>query len=65
MTNGDWIRSMTDEQLAEFLDRLIDSPCIYCRNGDGISCDMPDNGYDCLRERLAWLKQEHKGDGND
>lgn len=32
MTNGDWIRSLTDEELAAFLDHAIEFPCDSCCN---------------------------------
>ena len=58
MTKGDWIRSMTDEQLAEFLADIID--CWHCPTyqecTDVKSCD---------NALLAWLKQEHKENGNE
>jgi hypothetical protein len=58
MTKGDWIRGMTDEQLVEFLVEVID--CWHCptyqKCTDVKSCD---------NALMAWLKQKHKGDGND
>ena len=57
MTNADKIRGMTDEQLAEFLDRLIESPCRFCRYGDGNSCDGS-----CDEATIDWLKQEATND---
>jgi hypothetical protein len=56
MTKADWIRGMTDEQLAEFLVEVID--CWYCPTYQECtnvkSCDTCDTAL------LAWLKQEHK-----
>jgi hypothetical protein len=53
MTNADKIRSMTDEQLADFLADVID--CWHCPTyqecTDVKSCD---------NVLMAWLKQEHK-----
>ncbi len=61
MTKADWIRSMSDEDLAEFLDIMIESPCLFCKwYGDGNSCDGSCDG--ALRE---WLKQEHEDNEND
>jgi hypothetical protein len=53
MTNADKIRGMNDEQLADFLDRLIESPCHFCRYSDGNSCDGS-----CDDATIDWLKQE-------
>jgi hypothetical protein len=53
ITNADKIRGMADEQLAEFLVKVID--CWYCPTyqecTDVKSCD---------NALLAWLKQEYK-----
>jgi hypothetical protein len=58
MTKADKILGMTDEQLADFLADVID--CWYCPTyqecTDVKSCD---------NALMAWLKQKHKGDGND
>lgn len=61
MTNGDRIRSMTDEQLMEFLNKIelgdIDYSvtfCDLCKDGGnalGLDCDG------CL---LRWLRAEYK-----
>jgi hypothetical protein len=58
MTKADWIRSMTDEQLAEFLAEVTD--CWYCPTYQKCT-----NVKSCDNALLAWLKMEHKGDGND
>lgn len=47
MTNGDKIRSVTDEKLAKYLDHMC--PPVKCEYG--IKC------YECW---LRWLKQECK-----
>lgn len=50
MTNGDRIRQMTDEELAEFFDKISD--CQTC-------IDNPSKCYvECIDSRLKWLKQE-------
>jgi hypothetical protein len=56
MTNADRIRSMSDEELAEFL--LSDDYYIDCTN-----CKEPENEYGtcigrCENELLRWLKSE-------
>lgn len=59
MTNADKIRSMTDEELGEFLGDMIDHPfCTEagCRMKREGLCRYPD--YGCDENALAWLKQE-------
>lgn len=51
MTNADRIRSMTDEELAEWLDRLI----THCNDGPCFICFMQKA---CLTSMLDWLQQE-------
>ena len=58
MTKGDWIRSMTDEQLAEFLADIID--CWHCPTYQECT-----DVQGCDNALLAWLKQEHKENGNE
>ena len=52
-TNADYIRSMTDEELAEL---LRDTQCNACA-WQGNDCDYAD---ECKAERLEWLKQVSK-----
>ena len=50
LTNGDRIRQMTDEELAEFFDKISD--CQTC-------IDNPSKCHvECIDSRLKWLKQE-------
>jgi hypothetical protein len=60
MTNADKIRSMSDEQLAEWLNNNGDID-IFCDNKcpdfDG-HCNY--NEHTCRNAWLKWLKQEHK-----
>ena len=53
MTNADKIRSMTDEQLAEFLASLMPSLCDYCKAKEDafFFCHL-----DCKRGWETWLK---------
>jgi hypothetical protein len=53
-TNADRIRSMSDEELAEFFARR--SPCNYYCNYKDISC----MGIGCKQGILEWLKSEVK-----
>lgn len=51
MTNADWIRSMSDEELCAFLMR--DHPCED--KVEDAECTCKCNG--CIRD---WLREEHK-----
>lgn len=51
MTNGDRIRSMSDEELAEAMRTSKDHMCHFCRNK---YCTLED----CRKGYLKWLKQE-------
>lgn len=50
LTNGDRIRAMTDEELAEFLS----FGTLTCSGVDADACSRTD---DCTECRLAWLKK--------
>ena len=53
ITNADRIRAMSDEELADFIDR--------CEMGDidyaNTFCDLCNGQYECDQCRLDWLKQ--------
>lgn len=51
MTNGDHIRSMTDEELAAWLSDMHDT--VTCPKGGAINCNPS-----CKRCWLDWLKKE-------
>jgi len=52
VTNGDRIRSMSDEELADF---ITDDMCgLIC--GDPLACEGQ-----CKQKMLDWLKEEEKG----
>lgn len=56
-TNADRIRSMTDEELAEFLDRWELGDIDYSKT----FCDLCEGQYDCHDDCLMdWLKEEVK-----
>ena len=52
-TNADRIRGMSDEELADWLDRLI----THCNDGPSFNCFMQKA---CLTSMIDWLKQEVK-----
>lgn len=57
MTNGDRIRQMTDEQLANFLIEADMNICDFCASQHAKSplvCEQ----QDCTKGILEWLKQE-------
>lgn len=50
MTNGDGIRAMTDEALAEKMSRM--AHCLYCPVRCGIFC----TDDECKAKWLSWLR---------
>lgn len=58
MTNADKIRSMSEEELAEFLDKVDDCACFACCN-NLYSCRR-NNHFEpvCKRHYLDWLMEE-------
>lgn len=56
MTNADRIRSMTDEELANFVSLCCGWTCAECPVGK--EC----NGDECFSTWLDWLKQEASDD---
>ena len=59
MTNAEKIRSMTDEELGEFLAEMVDhAPCCdaCCIINLAGYCRYP--YYGCDENALAWLRQE-------
>lgn len=56
-TNGDHIRAMTDEELAEKASRM--SFCPYCPVKDCCGCE-PD---ECPKALLVWLLSQAKSEG--
>jgi hypothetical protein len=53
-TNGDKIRSMTDDELAKFMCLLIDKLCFGCSFSHVDECE----GITCEEARKQWLKQD-------
>ena len=53
MTNADRIRSMSDEELAEFIDRCEMNDIDYAKT----FCDLCNGQHECDQCRLDWLKQ--------
>lgn len=62
MTNGEKIRSMTDEELAEFLDEDASYTCLICARRDAKDSCV---NYECKNKVLEWLKQEVSEDAGD
>lgn len=53
MTNGDKIRSMTDEELWQFLDKVVADECCVCAYKDKpLKCNR-----NCNFGFLEWCKQ--------
>ena len=53
MTNAQKIRAMSDEELAEFIDRCEMNDIDYAKT----FCDLCNGQYECDQCRLDWLKQ--------
>ena len=63
MTNAQRIRSMTDEELAVFLECF--TVCHYCSEYEEASFvenGVPDCDGDCKQHLSDWLKQPYGGD---
>lgn len=52
-TNADRIRAMSDEELADFIDRCEMSDIDYSKT----FCNLCNGQYECSQCRLEWLKQ--------
>lgn len=68
MTNADKIRSMSDEELAEWLDDVDDQGyfCeVHCPYFKHFTCTETSTVVDCRKGRLLWLRQEYKEVRND
>lgn len=66
MTNGDYIRSLSNEQLARFLQNVTDR-CYDCAYGEKNACDMcmlkdADCNYKSSKGLAVWLSEERKND---
>lgn len=58
ITNADRIREMSDEELAEFIDRCEMGDIDYAKT----FCDLCNGQYECDQCRLDWLKQPAEGE---
>lgn len=56
MKNGDKIRSMTDEELEEFIDDLVDGQCSSCPAHK--ECETYEDIDSCGTMIEDWLKQK-------
>lgn len=65
MTKAEYIRSLSDDDLAKFVRNIALSGCAVCAyveyycSHDGVEEDF------CLLGVEQWLKQEHKEDNNE
>ena len=59
MTNGDGVRKWSDEEIAEFVARLVKRFAGGILKELGLEDDLPDELYKAVYdEYLAWLKEE-------
>ena len=61
VTNADKIRSMTDEELADFIQRVQFGDFSNLDYGKTF-CDMCDGQYECDDCLKSWLKQSAEGE---
>lgn len=65
-TNADRIRSMSDEELAEFLTHINPTNCQDCAFSHGWRCQPDRDDYSgfkkCEEGRKIWLKQPAEGE---
>ena len=66
-SNGDRIRAMSDEALAEFLWVETDKTFNYCNvcehyRTSAPHCAVRSMGRECIKARVNWLKQPYKED---
>jgi hypothetical protein len=62
MTNGDKIRSMTDEELVT----VLDTDCNRCVKSENCELCGDPVGYGiCVKGNIEWLKQEAREDATD
>ena len=57
-TNADRIRSMSDEELADFINRCEMNDIDYAKT----FCDLCNGQYECDQCRLDWLQQPAEGE---
>ena len=66
MTNADRIRSMSDEELAEFLTDINPTNCQDCAFSHGWRCQPDRDDYSdfekCKEGRKRWLQQPAEGE---
>lgn len=66
LTNADRIRSMSDEELAEFLTYINPTNCQDCAFSVGWRCQPDRDNYSdfdkCEEGRKRWLQQPAKGE---
>lgn len=60
-TNAEKIRSMTDEELADFIQR-VQIGDFNCSDYGKTFCDMCDGQYECDDCLKSWLKQPAEGE---
>lgn len=56
MTNREWLESLSDEELAHFIDNAHSDNCYAC----AFQSDTCAGIYDCLNGIKYWLQSEHK-----
>ena len=57
ITNGDWVRSLSNEDLSKFLDRDC---CECCAKYEDETYPICENGINCASYILSWLERERR-----
>jgi hypothetical protein len=62
MTKREWLASMNDRELAEFIYNKVDEDCDYCIWGKNVDLldDCGHNMNECKSGIALWLQSEHK-----
>lgn len=60
MTNFEWIKNMTAEQMAILINRIGNFPCAYCNNTTEMDCGDGANAEHCIDGIFEWLESERK-----
>lgn len=67
MTNGDYIRSMTDEELAEAIALNMFFNCSVCPEDKRLSDNPLDDACDerCTKHCMEWIGHQYEGGDKD
>lgn len=64
MTKAEYVRSLSDDELAKFIRNISLSGCAVCAYAEHCFYDGVEEDF-CLFGVEQWLKQEHKESSNE